>query len=75
MSRMDDVLKEHQAKLREELSAAYKKRADLSAELLHIEQQIATAELDLVEVATEVTNRAKAFQKAQHFIIAEGLYD
>lgn len=75
MSRMDDVLREHEKKLREELTAAHKKRAELATELLTLDESIAQTELDLAEVSTEVQRRSLAFQRAKAFVITEGLYD
>jgi predicted nucleic acid-binding Zn-ribbon protein len=75
MSRLDDALREHEKKLREELAAAHKKKAELATELLKLDQDILNTEIDLAEVSAEVARRSVAFQKAQHFVIAEGLYD
>lgn len=75
MSRLDETLKEHERKIRDELVNAHKRRADLVKQMLDLDQKIQETELDLIEVTTEVTRREIIFQKAKTFVIAEGYYD
>lgn len=75
MSRLDEALMLHEKKIRDEIAAHHKRRDTMRADLLKLENDIETAELDLAEVSAEVTRRSIAHQRAQNFVIAEGGLD
>ncbi|HET6915019.1 MAG TPA: hypothetical protein VFH56_02905 [Acidimicrobiales bacterium] len=75
MSRLDDALRDHERKLRDELTRAHKKRAELAIELLNLDKTIQDTEADLAEVANEIGKRDITLQKARTYVIEEGPYD
>ena len=75
MSRLDDALKAHAKKLRDELAAARRRYDDLTTELAKLDTTIQDLQTDLTEVTTEIDRRDVGAQQARHFVIAEGFYD